>query len=290
MPADLQIYLGDRLVDVGDATVSVFDAGFQSGDAVWEGLRAYRGTVHQLDRHLARLEETAHALRIALPGTRSDLAEAIRQTLEANGLTDGAHIRLMVTRGRRSTSGMDPRNAPAVGLLVIIAEHKPVAAEPAPLRLRTASMRRPQPQVLDPTIHHANQLNSILARLEVMDDDRVDAALLLDTAGFVAEADTANVFCVRGGVVCTPPATACLPGVTRASVLELCRDAGIAAREQPLTLRDLYGADEVFLTGTQCELVPVVCVDGRTIGTGQPGPVWRSLLSAYRALTEAECA
>ena len=182
-----------------DAAVSVFDASFQSGDAIWEGLRVYNGMVFRLEEHLDRLEHSAHAMRIRSPVAGTGSADALSETLRANDATHDTHVRLMVTRGTRSTSGMDPANAPREGTLVIVPEHKPVDPEPVAQRLRTASVRRPQPQVLDPSIHHANQLNSILARLEVIDEPDVDAALMLDVHGFVAEADTANIFCVVDG-------------------------------------------------------------------------------------------
>lgn len=283
----LQVYVGDRVVPAEQATVSVFDAGFQSGDAVWEGLRVYHGTVFRLAEHLHRLEHSARALRIDLPRSLDEIADAVRQTLEANGLRHDCHVRLMVTRGRRRTSGMDPRTSPPAGLLVIVAESKPVPAEPAPQRLRVSSIRRPGPQVLDPGIHHANQLNSILARLEVQDLG-VDAALMLDTDGFAAEADTANVFCVTGGRVRTPAPTACLHGVTRAIVADEARALGYPVSEERLSGFDLYAADEVFLTGTICELVPVTEIDGRVIRDGTPGPVYESLLAAYRRRVDAE--
>ena len=282
MSNELQVFVENRVVPVSQASVSVFDAGFQSGDAVWEGLRVYGGQVLELERHLRRLEQSAHALRIRLPLDADGFARAVSQTLEANGFVDDTHVRLMVTRGTRSTSGMDPRNAPPVGTTVVVAEHKPVPAEPTAQRLRTASIRRPPPQFVDPGIHHANQLNSILARLEVLDEPNIDATLMLDASGFVAEADTANLFCVSGGAVRTPLATSCLHGITREAVLELSRSAGYPTTEEQLTLFDLYSADEVFLTGTVCELVPVVVLDGRRIGDGTPGPVWRDLLARYR--------
>jgi branched-chain amino acid aminotransferase len=280
---ELRVYVGDRVLPLSQASVSVLDAGFQSGDAVWEGLRVYNGRVLELARHLRRLEESAHALRIRLPYDAAGFTRAVQETLDANGFVDDTHVRLMVSRGARSTSGMDPRNAPPVGTTVVVAEHKPVAAEPAPQRLRTASIRRPPPQFVDPAIHHANQLNSILARLEILDEPEVDATLMLDAAGFVAEADTANLFCVTGGAVRTPSATSCLHGITRGAVLDLCRTAGYRTTEEQLTLFDLYNAEEVFVTGTVCELVPVVVLDGRRIGSGTPGPVWRDLLDRYRA-------
>ncbi|MDO9380828.1 MAG: aminotransferase class IV [Nocardioidaceae bacterium] len=290
MPEPLKIFVGDAVVPEHEARVSVFDAGFQSGDAIWEGLRVYGGRVLKLDAHLRRLEESAHALRIRLPYDRDGFVDAIRRTLDANGFVDDTHLRLMVTRGSRSTSGMDPRNAPEVGTLVVIAERKPVDAEPAPQRLRTASIRRPHPQVVDASIHHANQLNSILARLEVLDEPEVDATLMLDAFGYVAEADTANLFCVSDGAVSTPFATSCLHGITRGSVLAISAAAGYPTTERQLTLFDVYNADEVFVTGTVCELVPVTVVDGRRIGTGSPGPVWRDLLERYRDEVRADVA
>lgn len=283
MQPELQVFVSDRVVPLAEASVSVFDAGFQSGDAVWEGMRVYNGRVLKLDRHLRRLEQSANALRIRLPYDASGITEAIHRTLEANDFTDDAHLRLMVTRGSRSTSGMDPRNAPEHGTLVIIAEHKPVDEHPAPQRLRTASIRRPHPQVVDASIHHANQLNSILARLEILDEADIDATLMLDAFGYVAEADTANIFLVSEGKVRTPFATSCLHGITRETVLDLAKEAGYDTGEAQLTLFDFYSADEVFVTGTVCELVPVTEIDARRIGVGEPGPVWWDLLSRYRA-------
>lgn len=283
----LQVFVGDRLVDAATAAISVFDAGFQSGDAVWEGLRVYDGRVFRLDEHLRRLADSAKALKINLPLALDDIGAAVQVTLAANGLHDGAHVRLMVSRGTRTTSGMDPRNAPPTGTLVIVAEAKPVPDHPTPQTLRTSSIRRPGPQTVDPGIHHANQLNSILARLEVQDTG-VDAALMLDQDGYVAEADTANLFCITDGLLRTPYATSCLHGITRGIVLGLGVDLDMRPREERLTLFDLYGADEVFVTGTVCELVPVVRVDDRQVGSGQPGPGHARLLAAYRELVRRE--
>lgn len=288
MADSLKVYVAGQIVAASEANVSVFDAGFQSGDAIWEGLRVYNGRVLRLDQHLSRLEASARALRITLPLSRRAITAAVGDTLAANGLEGDAHLRLMVTRGTRSTSGMDPRNAPPAGTLVIVPERKPVAVSPAPQRLRTASIRRPAPQVLDPSIHHANQLNSILARLEILDERYIDATLMLDERGYVAEADTANIFCVQDGIVRTPVPTACLHGITREIVLQLAKDAGYMVHESQLTLFDLYTADEVFLTGTVCELVPVTMLDSRTIGSGEPGPYWSLLLGLYRKLVDGE--
>lgn len=286
MARELMVWVGDGLRAAKDAAVSVFDAGFQSGDAVWEGMRVYNGRVFRLEDHLARLEESSRILRIPLPFDRDGLFCAIHETLSANGFTTDTHIRLMVTRGTRRTSGMDPSTAPRAGTLVVIGEHKPVLADPKPQTLQTASVRRPQPDVLAATLHHSNQLNSIMARLEVVDQLGVDAALMLDSDGYVAEADSANIFCVHEDRVKTPVPTACLRGITRQIVLDLSREAGFHTAEERIPLHDMYSADEVFVTGTICELAPVIKVDGRVVGTGQPGPVWKSLLGAYRALVE----
>lgn len=284
---ELMIWLGDRVVPVGEAKVSVFDAGFQSGDAAWEGMRVYNSKVLKLEEHLKRLEESARILRIVLPYDRQGIASAVDQALSANGFVDDIHIRLIVTRGTRGTSGMNPATAPPKGFLVIIPEVKPVAQEPKSLTLQTASVRRPQPHVLAATLHHANQLNSIMARLEVQNIPGVDAALMLDEFGYVAEADNANIFCVREGTVHTPAATACLRGITRQTVIELSNSAGYPTFEELIPLSDLYAADEVFVTGTQGELTPVTVIDSRVIGSGDPGPVWQTLLGRYRELVSA---
>ncbi|MDQ3878188.1 MAG: aminotransferase class IV [Actinomycetota bacterium] len=284
---DLLIYADGRLVPRADAVVSVFDAGFQSGDAVWEGLRVYNGHVFRLADHLQRLRDSSDVLKIELTGDAAQLTAAIYNTLEANGFVNDVHIRLMVTRGTRATSGMDPRNAPPVGTLFIVPEVKPVEPEPQPVRLQTSKIRRPSADTLDPGIHHANQLNSILARLDAY-KSAADAALMLDQVGFVAEADTANIFSARGRVIETPTPRACLHGITRGLIIELGRWLGYKVIERDLSVSDLYASDEVFLTGTICELVPVTEIDQQTIGTGKPGATWDRLLAAYRDLVQQE--
>jgi branched-chain amino acid aminotransferase len=283
----LKVYARGAIVERDQARVSVFDASFQSGDQVWEGLRVYNGAVFRLDAHLERLEHSAKVLRIGLPLDREGIAAAVRVTLAANDFFDGVHIRLMVSRGERTTSGMDPGTAPPAGDLYIVAEMKPVAERPSAHRLRTSTIRRPPPDVLDPSIHHANQLNSILARMQVMGSG-VDAALMLDVHGFVAETDTANIFCVHGRHVWTPLPVACLHGITRAIAIDEARRLGFDVEERALSLADLYSADEVFTTGTAQELVSVVAIDDRVIGTGRPGPMWEQLLLAYRAIIASE--
>ncbi|MHB8730666.1 MAG: aminotransferase class IV [bacterium] len=285
---NLLIYVEGAIVPRDEARVSVFDASFQSGDAVWEGLRLYNGTVFKLAEHLDRLYRSAKAVEIAIPLDRAALSDAIYATLRANKFHDGVHTRLMVSRGERRTSGMNPQNVDGRATIVIIPEVKPVPEVPHPIRLRTVGIRRPEPDVLDPSVHSANQLNSILAKLEA-NRAGVDGAVMLNRAGFVAETDSSNVFMVREGALMTPRATACVHGITRRAILDLARTGGREIREGDISLFDLYSSDEVFTTGTVQELVPVVEIDGRTIGPGTLGPVTAELLVAYRNLVRSEC-
>jgi len=279
--SELLIYVDGSIVPRSRARVSVFDASFQSGDAVWEGLRLYHGVVFRLDAHLDRLYRSANALEIVVPMDRTALGDAVYATLRANEFRDGVHLRLMVSRGERRTSGMNPQNVEGAATVVIIPEVKPVPEVPQGARLRTVAIRRPEPDVLDPGIHSANQLNSILAKIEA-NRAGVDGALMLDRRGFVAETDSSNIFMVRDGALSTPWSTACLHGITRRVTLDLTRARGWQMREGDFSLFDFYSADEVFTTGTVQELVPVVEIDGRTIGGGGLGPVTAELLAAYR--------
>lgn len=289
MDSELRVYVNGEIVLASEASVSVFDASFQSGDAVWEGMRVYHGTVFRLEQHLERLEASAVTTRIVSPLARSQLGDAIYSVLKANGFEHDVHIRMMLSRGTRTTSGMDPANAPPVGTLVIIPETKPVPPVPQPVVLATVPIRRPRPDVLDPNVHHSNQLNTILARLFARDAG-AEAALMLDADGYAVETDTANLFCVSDDKLLTPPPDACTRGVTRGIVLELARRRGIGVVEANLHLFQLYSASEAFVVGTLGELVPVASVDARPIGAGSGGPVWKALLSDYRRLVDHECA
>ncbi|MGH7190815.1 MAG: aminotransferase class IV [Acetobacteraceae bacterium] len=283
----LLVSVNGQVVPRAEAKVSVFDASFQSGDSVWEGLRVYNGRIFRLRQHLDRLAHSAAALGISsLP--HETISRALAEVLAANGFRGDCHIRLMLSRGERRTSGMDPRNAEGGPTLVIIPELKPVSAEPEPQKLITASMRRPTPQFLDPSIHHSNQLNSILARLEAIRQG-VDAALMLDVNGFVAEADSANIFAVIDGVVTTPARGSFLRGITRQCLIDLARELNGTVEERNIALAEIYGASEVFVCGTVCEVVPVAAIDGRDVSRHWADPpVWRRLLRAYRAMVERE--
>jgi branched-chain amino acid aminotransferase len=270
--ADIIVHVGGRLLPRDEARVSVFDSSVQGGDAVWEGLRVYDGRIAELDAHLDRLFASAHALAFADPPDRESVRAAIFKTLEANGMRDGAHIRLTLTRGEKVTSGMNPRFNRSGCCLIVLAEWKPPVYGNEGVRLVTSAIRRNNPQFLDSKIHHNNLLNNILASIEA-NVAGVDSALMLDLNGFVSETNDTNVFAVRGGEVVTPHADSCLPGITRRLVMDLCRRHEIPCSERNLSLTDMYTADEVFTTGTMGELTPVIEIDGRRIGAGARGPL-----------------
>jgi branched-chain amino acid aminotransferase len=285
---DLVVNVGGRLAHRDEAGVSPFDSVVQGGDAVWEGLRLYDGRIFGLDEHLARLRRSAAALGFAEVPSDAEMIEQIGRTLRANGMRDDVHIRLTLTRGVKITSGMDPRLNQSGPTLIVLAEFKSPVYDPGGIRLVTSSVRRPRPDVLDPKIHHNNLLTSILAKIEA-NVAGADDALMLDDRGFVAETNATNVFVVEGdgadAVVRTPTTRACPEGITRATVLRLCGDLGLPGHEGDLSLPQVYAADEVFVTGTMGGLTPVVEVDGRRIGAGEPGEVTDRLRQAYAELT-----
>jgi branched-chain amino acid aminotransferase len=281
---DLVVNVGGRLAHRDEAGVSPFDSVVQGGDAVWEGLRLYGGRIFALEEHLARLRRSAQALAFAEIPEDAAILEQIRRTLAANGMTDGVHVRLTLTRGVKVTSGMDPRLNTSGPTLIVLAEHKPPVYDAGGISLVTASVRRPTPDVLDPKIHSNNLLNSILAKIEA-NAAGADDALLLDSRGFLAETNATHLFFSAAGVLCTPTTAACPEGITRAAVLRLAADADLACEVGDFSLPQLYAADEAFVTGTMGELTPVLAVDGRTVGSGEAGPLTRRLSADYAALT-----
>ena len=282
--ADIMVHVGGELLPRAEARVSVFDSSVQGGDAVWEGLRVYDGRIFQLDAHLDRLQASAHTLAFAGVPSRDTIRDAIFATLEANGMRDGAHIRLTLTRGPKVTSGMSPANNRAGCCLIVLAEWKPPVYDARGIRLITSSVRRNSPSTLDSKIHHNNLLNNILAKIEA-DVAGVDDAVMLDLHGFLSETNATNLFLIKKGVLLTPRADSCLPGVTRAVVIDLARAADVEVVERNLSLSELYTADEAFTTGTMGELAPVLEVDGRRIGTGARGPVTERLQGLYAEQT-----
>src|SRR3954463_9044346 len=289
---DIRIWVNGDLLPRERAVVSVFDSGFVLGDGVWEGLRVHRGHPVFLEHHLDRLFEGAQAILLDIGMTRREVTAAIYETLRANDMVDGVHVRLMVTRGSKATPYQDPRVTVGPATIVIIAEHK----EPLPatvedgITLFTTHVRRASPDTLDPKLNAHSKLNDITACIQAYQAG-ADEALMLDPQGFVATCNSTHFFIVdRSGEVLTSDGRYTLGGITRANVLELCAANGIAARETTFSLTDVYSAREAFVTGTFAGVVPVRSVDGRVIGDGRRGPVVERLQQLYRELVDADVA
>ncbi len=262
---NIQVFIKDKLYPRSEAKVSVFDSSVQGGDAVWEGLRVYPEGVVCLDKHLTRLHESAKTLMFADIPSKEFIKKAIKQTLDANGMKDDTHIRLTLTRGEKITSGMDPRLNQSGSCLIVLAEWKPLVYDnDHGIKVISTSQRRNSPQFLDSKIHHNNLLNNIIAKIQANVAGK-DAGLMLDDRGFIAELNGSNLFMVKNGKVFTPFAHACLPGITRNSVIEMCQKNNIEITEADITLSQFYNADGVLATGTMGELTPVVEIDGRII-------------------------
>jgi len=291
---DLIVNINGQLVHRDKAGISPFDSAVQGGDAVWEGLRLYNGRIFKLHEHLDRLERSACALSFADIPPREKIIEEIKRTLIANKMRDGVHIRLTLTRGVKITSGMDPRLNQGRPTLIVLAEHKAPVYAKTGLTLITSKMRRPPSEVLDARIHHANLLNSILAKIEA-NEAGADDALMLDTRGFVAETNATHVFIVRNsdksrasGDLATSRCIACPEGITRATIIEICATEKIRCIETDLSVADVYGAREMFCTGTMGELAAVTKIDNRRIGNGKVGPMTKRLSDLYAQRTASE--
>jgi branched-chain amino acid aminotransferase len=291
---NLIVNISGELLHRDKAGISPFDSAVQGGDAVWEGLRLYNGRIFKLHEHLDRLDRSARALSFEEIPSHEKIIDQIKRTLAANNMRDGAHIRLTLTRGLKITSGMDPRLNQNGPTLIVLAEHKPPVYAKTGLSLITSKIRRPPPDVLDPRIHHANLLNSILAKIEA-NNAGADDALMLDTRGFIAETNATHVFIVRNsdesratGELATGCVLACPEGITRATVIEICVADKIPCVETDLSLADVYGAREMFCTGTMGELAGVISVDNRQIGDGRIGPMTKHLSDLYAKRTATE--
>jgi branched-chain amino acid aminotransferase len=284
---NLIVNVNGELMHRDKAGISPFDSAVQGGDAVWEGLRLYNGRIFKLHEHLDRLERSARAVSFAEIPPREKIIDEIKRTLAANKMRDGAHIRLTLTRGLKITSGMDPRLNQSGPTLIVLAEHKPPVYAKTGLSLITSKIRRPTPDVLDARIHHANLLNSILAKIEA-NNAGADDALMLDTRGFVAETNATHVFIVRNHDLATSRVIACPEGITRATVIEVCAAEKIRCTETDLSLVDIYGAHEMFCTGTMGELAGVIRIDNRQIGDGKIGPMTKRLSDLYAKRTASE--
>lgn len=288
--AAILININGRLVPRAEASVSVFDAGFLLGDGVWEGLRIHNGQIAFADAHFDRLFAGAKALDIDIGLDREALRRRIYETLAANGMENGVHVRLMVTRGLKTTPYQDPRLAEGGPTIVIIAEYKEADATVLEkgITLFTVHVRRGAPDVQDAALNSHSKLNCITACIQAAKAG-ADEALMLDPQGFVATCNSTNFFIVRDGAVWTPREKYLMPGITRARVIGLCRENQIPVIEDDFTLARCYAADEAFVTGTFAGLVPVSEIDGRIIGDGKRGPLTGRLQGLYSDLIDAHC-
>ncbi len=291
---DLIVNINGELVHRDKAAINPFDSAVQGGDAVWEGLRLYNGRIFKLQEHLDRLERSARALSFVEIPPHEKIIEEIKRTLAANKMRDGVHIRLTLTRGVKITSGMDPRLNQSRPTLIVLAEHKAPVYAKSGLTLITSKIRRPPPEVLDARIHHANLLNSILAKIEA-NNAGADDALMLDTHGFVAETNATHIFIVRNsdksrasGDLATSRCVACPEGITRATVIEICAAEKVRCIETDLSVVDVYSANEIFCTGTMGELAAVTKIDNRPIGDGKVGAMTKRLSDLYAQRTATE--
>ena len=287
---DIRVYVNGDLRPRAQAVVSVFDSGFILGDGVWEGLRVHRGRIAFLGAHLDRLYEAAKAIDLDVGMDRAALTAALYQTLAANGMTEGVHVRLMVTRGLKSTPYQDPRASIGPATVVIIPEYKLPRPEllTQGVRLFTVHVRRGAPDVQDPKLNSHSKLNCITACIQATKAG-ADEALMLDPHGFVATCNSTHFFIVRRGEVWTSSGNYCIAGITRANVLRLCRENGIPAFEKNFSLTETYSAQEAFITGTYAGIAPVIEIDGRRISDGR-GPMVERLQQLYLRLIERDIA
>lgn len=280
----VKVWVNGRLVPRAEAVVSVFDSGFVLGDGVWEGLRLVRGRLISLDAHWDRLFEGAKSIALDIGLTRGQLTQAVHDTLAANGMTDGAHVRLMVTRGTKRTPNQDPRFVIGPPTVVIVAEYKTPKPESKAngLKLFTSTFRTSGPDVFDLRLNSHSRLNLIQALIQAIHAG-ADEALMLDPRGFVASCNSTNFFVVRGGELWTSTGAYSFKGITQRNVIDAWRAGGGTARECDFTLAQVYAADEAFVTGTLGGVTPVVQVDGRPIGAGVPGPLTARASALYQA-------
>ena len=282
---DIKVWINGELLHRSQAKISVFDSAVQGGDAVWEGLRVYDGRIFCFEKHLNRLMESAKSMDFTNIPSVEEVKNAVFSTLQDNGMKDDTHIRLTLTRGEKITSGMNPKLNQFGCTLIVLAEWKSSIYSGKELRLVTSNIRRNSPLCLDSKIHHANLINNILAKIEA-NHAGVDDAVMLDLDGFVAETNATNIFMIKNGVVITPFPKACLPGITRGLIIEICKSNNIPIVEQDISVTELYNADEVFTTGTMGELARVNEIDNRKIEN--KGGVLMQLQSLFRNLTEIE--
>jgi branched-chain amino acid aminotransferase len=285
----LLVYVSGALVPRGEAKISVFDAGFLLGDGVWEGVRLHKGGLLFLDAHINRLFEGARAIALNIGLTRDQITTALRETVEANKMTNGAHLRLMVTRGEKKTPNQDPRGVIGAATVVISAEYKMPSSEIVTkgLKLATASIRCTPSNMFDMRINSHSRLALIMALNQAIAVG-ADEALMLDPHGFVSSCNATNFFFVKDGEVCTSTGDYCFNGITRHHVIHLANVHGIRLKLGNFALDEARGADEAFVTGTFGGLTPVSEIDGRKLPAKLPGPVTQELLTLYEQLKDAD--
>ena len=279
------IYIDGELLPRDNAKISVLDSLVQGGDGVWEGLRVYDGKIFLLEEHLNRLFDSAKAMHFMNIPSREYVKKAIFSCLNANNMYDGVHIRLTLSRGLKTTSGMNPELNIYGCTLIVLPEYKPPVYGDEGIKLITSSIRRNSAQCLDSKIHHNNLINNILAKIEA-NLCGVDDALMLDIDGMVSETNATNIFYVKNNVLITPYADSCLPGLTRMKVIEISKKIGIECSQKRCSLTEFYTADEVFTTGTMGELSHVIDIDSRTISNGLKGVVTQQLQKEYNVRTK----
>lgn len=284
----MKIFLSGKLVDEKDAVVSVFDHGLLYGDGVFEGIRAYNGRVFLLNEHIDRLYDSAKAIALNIPMTKEEMSQAVVDTCKANDIADG-YIRLVVTRGT-GTLGLNPYLCEKAEVIIIAAKIQlyPQELYDNGLKIVTVGTVRNHPEAINPRIKSLNYLNNVMAKIEAINAGCMEC-LMLNHKGEVAEASGDNVFVIKNGVITTPPSTCgALEGLTRNKVMEIAREQGYEMREAPMARYDLYVADEVFLTGTAAEIISVVDVDKREIGSGKPGEITQKLAELYHEAARSE--
>jgi len=279
------VYIDGEFYPKDEAKVSVYDHGLLYGDGVYEAIRAYEGLVFKLKEHVDRLYESAKSIKIEIPLTKEEMISAVLKTLRKNELKE-AYIRIVVTRGK-GPMGVDPRNCPKPTIIIITEKREPFFGRGQKgITAVITSIRRTPPWVMDPLIKSLNYLNNILARIEAIEAG-AEESIMLNDRGFLAEGSTENLFLVKEGKVFTPPLTASiLKGITRGVVIRIARELGYEVEERDLTMHELFNADEVFVTGTAAEIVPIVKVSGRVIGTGHVGPVVKKIMAKFREMTK----
>jgi branched-chain amino acid aminotransferase len=283
------VYINGKLKKRDNAKISVFDSGYLVGDGIWEAVRLVDGVLVFLDLHLERLWNASATVGMDLQMSKSQLTKEIWKTLSANKMTDGVHVRFMVTRGIKKTPSQDPRLTVSGPNLVIIAEYKQASDESREkgITLFTSTIRRGSPDYLDPKLNCHSKLHEVQALIQALQAG-ADEALMLDVNGFVATCNATNFFMVKNGQVITSTGQYCMNGITRGNIIRVCRESGIPCFEKNFSLFDVYGADEAFVTGTFGGLTPVTEVDGRIIGNGSFGPVSRKLFDLYKGLIRRE--